>query len=636
MESSVSATAKRLRGRDDWLSLVKAEYPKPPSVKGAERTERLRAIAVEIKTGRTAYALALARLLAWAEPALFLREARRMGLFRASKYTFRGEGAAYIVANLLQDATAIGWSESEQRYLNSVLALLSLAPAASAARRALVATLRKKQRVVLKSCLVCVDRAFRPPVDQVPDAETLTAQALGHPSVFSPAQKASGLSTIVALMRETVGITPLLTRAVDERGIASGVYEGLLQDAARLGLLHEAEVLVDAFPYAAEATHGVVTVYPLDDRLEQSVRLGYVQMGMQLHIRRQATFAPELAGVVSLEDCALDFYKHVGTQLIQRKTTPADRYVMTLPMIPQIIGVLSNERLYREEVPYLHGLAVDAFMKFSELEQVSLFPGVKILDLLKVQRFFAFTAAAFFEALDQPVLDGDRDELDMRSRIPVYPVQMLTELLGEIVGSDVAARVIKLLSFDADDPHHFDIQYTPLLRIGDYFMTSMSVLVASNLVRNALCRQSARLLPAGGADPMQSALSHSLATAGFLVAAEIERTIDGETMEVDLVAYREGNLFLLECKNAFHPTDPHEMRTSYGHIEKAARQLGRSCKWLSSLEAQAKLFEERGRRWPRSETVQSKKLLPSSLLFCCPCWANSCGVRFRSELCGRV
>ena len=101
---------------------------------------------------------------------------------------------------------------------------------------------------------------------------------------------------------------------------------------------------------------------------------------------------------------------------------------------------------------------------------------------------------------------------------------------------------------------------------------------------------------------MQSALSHSLTAAGFLVAAEIERTIDGETMEVDLVAYREGNLFLLECKNAFHPTDPHEMRTSYGHIEKAARQLGRSRKWLSSLEAQAKLFKELG--WWASPTGQ--------------------------------
>ena len=43
--------------------------------------------------------------------------------------------------------------------------------------------------------------------------------------------------------------------------------------------------------------------------------------------------------------------------------------------------------------------------------------------------------------------------------------------------------------------------------------------------------------------------------------------------DTDLVAYRDGVLYLFECKNAYHPCNPHEMRNSYDHIRKAGTQL---------------------------------------------------------------
>ncbi len=93
-------------------------------------------------------------------------------------------------------------------------------------------------------------------------------------------------------------------------------------------------------------------------------------------------------------------------------------------------------------------------------------------------------------------------------------------------------------------------------------------------------------------DPMQIALRDALHQAGFLVEEEVDTGTKNNKLEVDILAYRDGHLFLFECKNSFHPCNVYEMRTSYDHVTHAADQLTKRKAWLLDHANQRRVFDK--------------------------------------------
>lgn len=249
----IDGLAAQIRGKDDWIGILRARRAGMQAVIiGRDLRSAFDGVWVNFRRGRTADALAISRAAAFQDPALFIREARRHGLFRSSKVAFHSEPVAHIVKMLLEHEGVFGWSGDEALYLQSVLNLLGLAPFARSTRQAVIAELTKRRAVVVKSCMVCVDRAFRPSIDHLPNEEEQIAEATGQPGYFHREQKAAGFSTIVALMQEIVGWPKTATVLIDEEGIRDGTFERLLMEAARLGEFMEAEVQLDAYPYRAD------------------------------------------------------------------------------------------------------------------------------------------------------------------------------------------------------------------------------------------------------------------------------------------------------------------------------------------------------------------------------------------------
>jgi hypothetical protein len=271
---------------------------------------------------------------------------------------------------------------------------------------------------------------------------------------------------------------------------------------------------------------------------------------------------------------------------------------MNMPLAPAIVRLLTDNRAFREEALYLHRVGREAFIRDPFVGDMPLLPGMTVMDMVKVQRFFAFTATVFFQALDQHPFGGDRDELDMRSRIPVWRQEVLLDHLSTVFGEQIARRALEMLSFDPTKGGHCDIQYTPLLHVDGYYMLPMSVLISSDLIRNSLYHHSARLLPVDGHDPMVRGLREALEARGFLAVEGVKGKFNGKTIEIDLLAHMKGHLFVIEGKNSFHPCGVHEMRTSFDHIKKAGLQLTRAAEWLASREAQARVFGSLGWRVP--------------------------------------
>jgi hypothetical protein len=584
--------AQEIGARADWADILRARKTDAtlPTLSGRDLPGMFEAMRVDFLRGKSASALAISRAAAFLDASQFISHARRSGLFRSSKVAFRCEPIAHVVKTLLEDGEVFGWCSEEVGYLESVANLLSLAPNARATRLCLVAEIYKRRKTMLKSCMVIMDRAFRPAADHQPDEEQQIAEATGSSHYFSREQKASAFSTVVVLMQETCGIDENATAHIDEAGIRNGTFERLMMDAERLNEFKEAEVQLDGYPYRADKVEGrakSVVVSAIDDRLEQSIRLGFANASMQAQIAGSHA-DNETANMVSLYEMAMDLYRAAGHLVVTRVRTPQDRYAMALPMHPDIVGFLSDSRAFREEAYYLRHIAREAFARGLWIGDYPLVDGITVMDMLKIQRFFAFLATVFFEALDQPVIDGDRDELDMRSRIPVIQEQLLLEYLATVYGEELAQRALKTLSYDPKAGNgHYDVQYKPILRVGSWYMVPLSVLFMSDLVRNVLYQHSVRLLPADGHDPMLRALEVALTQLGFLAKAKVK----GKISPIDLVAYFQGHLFILEGKNSFHPCSTHEMRTSYGHIQKASRQLAREAEWLAVPETQAQVFK---------------------------------------------
>jgi hypothetical protein len=146
---------------------------------------------------------------------------------------------------------------------------------------------------------------------------------------------------------------------------------------------------------------------------------------------------------------------------------------------------------------------------------------------------------------------------------------------------------------DPGEPH-LDLQYRPFVDAGGYYVIAPHVVVASNLVRNTIVANRLRSAVIGSKDLMVQAVTDALRSAGFLVQNDFEVKVAGHGLELDVVAWRDGALFLFECKNAYHPVSVHEMRNSWDHIRSARKQLDKRNEVLANAGNRALLFQKLG------------------------------------------
>lgn len=214
------------------------------------------------------------------------------------------------------------------------------------------------------------------------------------------------------------------------------------------------------------------------------------------------------------------------------------------------------------------------------------------MDLYKVQRLFRFLHHGLKRAVDRHEPFSERAGLYRASCLPVLSRERTLFALGLAVGAAKAPEVLLLLTADPAAPG-LDIQDAPLIAAGRYFMVSPAVLASSNLPRNILSRLHQRLVPAapGRPDPMQSQLAQALRDAGFLVAVECElKGGKHNKLETDVLAYRDGHLFVFECKNVYHPCNVYELRNTYNAMLDAAGQLTLRQLWLAAPAHRRELF----------------------------------------------
>jgi hypothetical protein len=548
--------------------------------------DALAAIIAAIERNRAGRALSAARvLLMLLGPDKAIKKLKRAGVLRPSKYAFNALVVDRLLKDWIENASIYRLSASDMRYLRSMEALCALAPSMRTVYLSIMERLRTGRGTIIKTVLAEVSAAFAfpAPVDVgYGDEQHVTAEEL-----------AEAFSCLVGMFYEEFGLTPHQFGWIDREAGYSQDPRMLLADALRICRYREAEVLLEGFPFQARRDGDDVRICAVDPSLERSIRLGYVQYQFQEHVHDHHMLCErELGARLSLPAFADMFFEQLGDGACKLQTMPMARYTMKIPIEGPVAQLFRDDGLLVEDVSFCERLAWEDYIEPASVPNLFIAGSVTVLDILKVQRLFRFLHHGLIRALEHHPTVSDRAGLYMASCLPVFTHELMLTAIGLAVGADKATEVLTLLTADLAAPN-LDIQYAPIIASNGYYMVSLAIMASSNLSRNVLCRRRQRLVPStpGYQDPMQKLLAQMLKEAGFLVQEEIDLTVGKDKLEVDVLAYREGHLFIFECKNAYHPCNIYEMRNTYDAMVDAARQLSKRQTWLSDVVNQRLLFE---------------------------------------------
>lgn len=588
--SDLVARLLSVKTQASMMSLLRTEA-RPPATKAlsVEVKAHVSVLAAHINRGRPREPIATALAMIFLDPDHAISCMRRDGVLRASRYGYRGSLIGRIAKAVLSVRDLFTASPDRIAYLESVEALVRVAGNALSLKLEIEATVRAQQYAVLKTVFVIVNSMFYHQRPQDPDAHSLNGRR------YSSEEYAEAASLILHTYASMFPVNSLSFAHVDTEAIGNKglVYERLLLAAIRLTKFREAELFIDGLPYRADFEGKTVTVSSIDPDVERAVRLGFIQQQIQASIRQ--IHLQEADSAISIRDAIdLGFDKYNFDRLIEINDTPVRRLVLRLPAIPELFNALfSRDELFRDEIQMLLGLDVDNFGTFDDLI-FSITDRISSMDLFKVQRYFNFISCVYQRRLADLADPAERGTLTLTSTLLIIPRNAMVEQMRLIFGDEDRVReIIGLLTMDPGDPH-LDLQYRPFVDVDGYYVIAPHVVAVSNLVRNTIIANRLRLAAIGPKDRMVDSVAEALRSAGLEVESDFKAKIAGEHLELDIIARRDGSLFLFECKNAYHPVSVHEMRNSWDHIRSARKQLHKRQAILAEPANQAQLFRRLG------------------------------------------
>lgn len=263
-----------------------------------------------------------------------------------------------------------------------------------------------------------------------------------------------------------------------------------------------------------------------------------------------------------------------------------------LPSIEPLKSLALMEGFYREELLELAEINNELFLKLDDLSSFTVKGKVSLLDILKAKRIFSFIACGFNRYLKSYL--ETNPTLVFRSLIPLMRGEHLRLILAAIMGEEKAEDWLQLMSWQKEDEKVLDLQYTPLIPVGNHFFFLQNLLASSNTVRNCMYSERVRVFHEGTRDPLSITLEGALIDAGFEVARDVKVKYKNLVTDIDVLVKAEDILFFFECKNSLLPGNTAELRTSFDYIEKASTQLSNVVERLAEPEFVNHIFTKAG------------------------------------------
>ncbi len=356
-----------------------------------------------------------------------------------------------------------------------------------------------------------------------------------------------------------------------EINISEFDVEKILVSAAKIRAVFEFETMVDFFGYKitpSQESDNKYELHPKSKDFEKALKLGYIQNEVQYALKYTSSEHWDKDGI---KEFAEKLCSDSGKKLVYLETEPIERYVLAFPWAPPVEKLINSEMFFPMEafmIEYsLHEWGIDA----DQLLSFEIADGVHLWDLIKVQRLIELFRWILVSRM-RPLLPKEHEKVS-QSLLPVFTRHTLRMMFDGAIGKN-SQRLIDFLSYDSGKGGVLDLQYQPLIKMAnEQYALPYNIMANSGILRNSIQLSKRRFYEDGTKDPLSALIDKVLSRNTSNVSSGVEYKWNGVQGEIDNIALIDNCLFIFECKNSSLPCSPHEAKTSYDYIVKAAEQL---------------------------------------------------------------
>ncbi|HSC53988.1 MAG TPA: hypothetical protein VLC98_10220 [Phnomibacter sp.] len=577
-----------------WAEHIKAHRPVIAFQDKKEEKAYLKANLLEVKsllkTGRVGKALDFISLSLYIDKEFFLENLKKVAILRHSSYLNSRNPVSGIAKNILLYEDLFSLTASEINYFNSLVNFEVIYKELNRINCAINKEIfsrfripktktigtRKFELSKLKALLAINEGNFL----ALKDGNRAVLD-LNDYEFYSKEEISEAISFLVSKFNESIGFQKSDLLLVDSEYASHDASNQLITLACKFKAIKELEIEIEVYGYTCSLDQNkIATISHPDENFLKSIELSNIQYELQAqtNVYYSHAFNKDAASMV---DVAKAFHENFP-DLFQLKTEPFERYVLSIP--PSLITMLLSTKklaLFREEINVIRNIANELLIPYTSLENYEIRENFTYFDFVKLLRFFTLQYYILSNKLRQ-ILGKVDDELIYRSIVAVFSKDDLKLYLGLISSKEKVDTFLALLTWDtADKKKYLDLQYTPIILHEDKYLTSSCLIGMSNLTRNIFLSESKagnnfKALQIPNHTPIAEMLKESFSKHSFAMLTEVPIRHNSSTQkesDIDFLAYKDGLLFIAECKDAIHPIDVFEMRTTYSHFQKASSQL---------------------------------------------------------------
>lgn len=277
-----------------------------------------------------------------------------------------------------------------------------------------------------------------------------------------------------------------------------------------------------------------------------------------------------------------DIYEYIFKSFpdtLSIKYHPEKRYVLKIaePLLEYIFSKDTTPTF--EEIANLNSLSKELLFVGNQMEEFHLKDKLTVIEFIRLSRLFGM----LYNLISKKIVASEKDQTVLFNALcfiigeeEFYSYFDYSKATSENIDS-----FIDLITWDADGGDFLDIQYTPLLYIDGRFVVLHGIIHFSNLVRNLFITQAKK---GNNLNQKKTANYNSLVNKfvevldSFGFTTLIEQKISFKTekkteSDIDILAIKDGNIFIFECKDSIFSVTPFEKRTIFNAFSKASSQL---------------------------------------------------------------
>lgn len=387
--------------------------------------------------------------------------------------------------------------------------------------------------------------------------------------------------------QHTNGINASLINIINDKD-----YTTLIRLSKIIVSFKKIEIKIDFFEYFLEKVNN--KNYKLtNESFEKNISMSYIQYDQQRYATHHETIKINQQNETFEETINKILNESNINLFAEIRPLPFPRVCPKIITTPILLKLFTTDFIYLEEKSLLNFFFIDNFISANYINK-PIYKNFTILDIIKIQRIFKFISKIYRIYLKKNKIKFNKNKIKLASIIPISSIAFLDDLLQKTLNSnnknylELVKDIISTDFYKLND--HFDIQYNPILSLGNDFIISPTILAKSNLIRSILIKINNNLSISPNGDKMIQSLEKKLINLGFSIATEVKLG----AYEIDIIAKKGNNVFIFECKNSYHPVNEFELRNSFSHIQKASNQLNNLEKMIKNKSTRQSLSKKIG------------------------------------------